>query len=311
MIAIFALLVAVFGLVVLFKTIKIVPQKQVMIIERLGKYHSKADAGMNIILPFLDSVRAIMDLREQITPIEPQNVISRDNVTMAVDAVIYYVVVDPVRATYEVQNLRWGIEQLTLSALRNVVGSLDLDHTLTSRDTINTQLRAALDTSTQQWGVKVLRVELKNITPPQEIKLTMEKQMTAERTRRAVVTTAEGEKSAAILRAEGEKQSQIVSAEGAKQAAILAAEGQAEARLKVAQAEAQAIQAVTAALGQTSNPASYLIAQKYLDSLTQVATDANKIVFLPYEASAALASLGGIKELFEPGSAVSMKPKNG
>src|SRR4051812_47980616 len=182
------------SLVVLFKTIKIVPQKQVMIIERLGRFHKGAQAGLNIILPFLDSVRAILDLREQITPIEPQSVISRDNVTMAVDAVIYFVIVDPVRATYEIQNLRWGIEQLTLSSLRNVIGSMDLDHTLTSRDTINTQIRATLDASTQPWGVKVLRVELKDINPPNEIKLTMEKQMTAERSRRAVVTTAEGEK---------------------------------------------------------------------------------------------------------------------
>ena len=176
------------------KAIKIVPQKQVKIIERLGKFHRTAEAGLNTIFPFIDSVRATIDLREQITKIEPQSVITRDNVTMEVDAVIYYVMVDPVRATYEVQNLRWGIEQLTLSALRNVIGALDLDHTLTSRDTINTQLRAALDSATQQWGVKVMRIELKNITPPEEIRLTMEKQMTAERTRRAVVTTAEGEK---------------------------------------------------------------------------------------------------------------------
>ena len=171
------------------------------------------------------------------------------------------------RATYEVQNLPWGLEQLTLSALRNVIGQLDLDHTLSSRDTTNTQLRAALDTATQQWGVKVMRIELKNITPPEEIRLTMEKQMTAERTRRAVVTTAEGEKASAILRAEGQKQSQIVNAEGAKEAAILAAEGQAQARLRVAQAEAQAIQVVAQALGAAGSPAQYLIAQKYLEAL--------------------------------------------
>src|SRR5262249_8907809 len=185
---------AIFLLVVLLRTIKIVPQKQVKIIERLGKFHRTAEAGLNTIVPFLDSVRATIDLREQITKIEPQPVITRDNVTMEVDAVIYYLVADPVRATYEVQNLSWGLEQLTLSALRNVIGQLDLDHTLSSRDTTNTQLRAALDTATQQWGVKVMRIELKNITPPEEIRLTMEKQMTAERTRRAVVTTAEGEK---------------------------------------------------------------------------------------------------------------------
>src|SRR5580765_3614510 len=254
--------------VVMLKTVKIVPQKQAMIVERLGKYHRTAEAGLNTIVPFIDAIRAQIDLREQITKIEPQSVITRDNVTMEVDAVIYSVVVDPVRSTYEVQNLKWGIEQLTLSALRNVIGALDLDHTLTSRDNINTQLRAALDTATQQWGVKVMRIELKNIVPPEEIRLTMEKQMTAERTRRAVVTTAEGEKASAILRAEGQKQSQIVNAEG-----------QAEARLRVAQAEAQSLQVVAQALGAAANPAQYMIAKSFLDSLGQISNNAQKLVF--------------------------------
>jgi regulator of protease activity HflC (stomatin/prohibitin superfamily) len=294
--------VSLFLLVVLMRTIRIVPQKQVKIIERLGRFHRLAEAGLNTIVPFLDSVRDTIDLREQITKIEPQPVITRDNVTMEVDAVIYYVVVDPVRATYEVSNLRWGLEQLTLSALRNVIGQLDLDHTLASRDTTNSQLRAALDTATQQWGVKVMRIELKNITPPEEIRLTMEKQMTAERTRRAVVTTAEGEKSAAILRAEGAKQSQIVSAEGSKEAAILAADGQAQARLRVAQAEAQAIQVVAQAIGTAGNPAQYLIAQRYLESLNTIASGAQKLVFLPFEATGIMASLGGIRELVETSS---------
>jgi regulator of protease activity HflC (stomatin/prohibitin superfamily) len=290
--------VGILAITILIKTIKIVPQKQAMIIERLGKFHKYAEAGLHVIVPFTDSVRDILDLREQITPIEPQPVISRDNVTMLVDAVIYFLIIDPVRATYEVQNLQWGIEQLTLSALRNVIGSMDLDHTLTSRDTINTQLRSALDASTQQWGVKVMRVELKNINPPNDIKLTMEKQMTAERTRRAVVTTAEGEKSSAILKAEGDKQSRIVSAEGMKQAAILAAEGQAEARLKVAEAEALAITAVSKALGNLGSPAQYLIAQKYLESMIQIANNADKTVFMPYESSAAMGALAGVKEMF-------------
>jgi regulator of protease activity HflC (stomatin/prohibitin superfamily) len=294
--------VSLFLLVVLMRTIRIVPQKQVKIIERLGRFHRLAEAGLNTIVPFLDAVRDTIDLREQITKIEPQPVITRDNVTMEVDAVIYYVIVDPVRATYEVSNLRWGLEQLTLSALRNVIGQLDLDHTLASRDTTNSQLRAALDTATQQWGVKVMRIELKNITPPEEIRLTMEKQMTAERTRRAVVTTAEGEKSAAILRAEGAKQSQIVSAEGSKEAAILAADGQAQARLRVAQAEAQAIQVVAQAIGVAGNPAQYLIAQRYLESLTTIATGAQKLVFLPFEATGVMASLGGIRELLQASS---------
>ena len=291
--------VAIIVVIVLMRTIKIVPQKQVKIIERLGKYHRIAEAGLNTIVPFLDAVRETIDLREQITKIEPQSVITRDNVTMEVDAVIYFLIADPVRATYEVQNLRWGLEQLTLSALRNVIGQLDLDHTLASRDTTNAQLRGALDTATQQWGVKVMRIELKNITPPEEIRLTMEKQMTAERTRRAVVTTAEGEKSSAILRAEGQKQAQIVNAEGAKAAAVLAAEGQAEARMRVAQAEAQAILMVSQALGASGSPAQYLIAQKYLEALGQISTGAQKLVFLPYEASGVMASLGGIKELLQ------------
>jgi len=271
-----------------------------IILSPFGRYHRTAEAGLNTIVPFLDSVRETIDQREQITKIEPQQVITRDNVTMEVDAVIYYLVADPVRATYEVQNLRWGLEQLTLSALRNVIGQLDLDHTLASRDTTNAQLRSALDSATQQWGVKVMRIELKNITPPEEIRLTMEKQMTAERTRRAVVTTAEGEKAAAILTAEGQKQSQIVRAEGAKESAILAAEGQAQARMRVAQAEAEAIKLVSQALGTGGSPAQYLVAQKYLESLGAVATGAQKLVFLPYEASGIMASLGGIRELLAP-----------
>jgi regulator of protease activity HflC (stomatin/prohibitin superfamily) len=295
---------ALFALIVLAKSVKIVPQKQVKIIERLGKFHTTADAGLNVILPFVDSVRETIDMREQITQIAPQQVITRDNVTMEVDAVIYYVIADPVRAVYEVQNLLWGLEQLTLAALRNVIGALDLDHTLTSRDAINTQLRAALDQATAQWGVKVVRVELKNIIPPEEIKVTMEKQMTAERSRRALVTSAEGEKSAAILRAEGSKQSNIVSAEGQKQAAILAAEGQAEARLRVAQAEAQAIQMLTQAIGSMGNPAQYLIAQRYLDALGQIADNPQKIVFMPYEAAGMMSALGGMKEMFDNGPAV-------
>ena len=288
------------ALIVLSRSVRIVPQKEALIIERLGRYRNTAEAGLNVIVPFFDAVRSKVDLREQISQIAPQPVITRDNVTMEVDAVIYYIILDPVKATYEVSNLKWGLEQLTLSALRNVIGGLDLDHTLTSRDNINTQIRAALDQSTGPWGVKIIRVELKNINPPEEIKLTMEKQMTAERTRRAVVTTAEGEKSAAILRAEGQKQSAIVSAEGQKQSAILHAEGQAEARLRVAEAEAQAIRVVAQALaGGSSNPAQYLIAQKYLESLGQIAGGAEKVVFLPYEAAGTMGSLGAMKEMLQ------------
>jgi len=293
-----AIVVAVVFLI-LSSGIRIVPQKQVLIIERLGRFHARADAGVNIIVPFFDSVRARHDLREQITNIEPQPVITRDNVTMSVDAVIYFLIVDPIRATYEVQRLDWGLNQLTLSALRNVIGALDLDHTLTSRDAINTQLRQALDSATEQWGVKVVRVELKEITPPSEIRLTMEKQMTAERNRRAVVTTADGDKSSAVLRAEGVKQSAIVTAEGEKQSAILAAEGQAEARLRVAEAEAKALRMVTEALGGGATAAQYLIAKSYLESLAKIADQAQKVVFLPFEASATLSSVATIRELWK------------
>ena len=297
--SIFLLVLVALAFVIVLKSVRIVPQKQAMIVERLGKFHLSAQAGLNFLIPFLDSVRAVVDLREQITPIEPQPVISKDNVTMNVDAVIYYVIVDPVRSTYEVQDPKWGLEQLTLSALRNVIGSMDLDHTLTSRDTINTQIRSALDVATQPWGIKVMRVELKNINPPDEIKLTMEKQMTAERTRRAVVTTAEGEKASAVLRAEGQKQSQVINAEGQKQSAILEAEGIALSRMKIAEGEAQAIQSVAKAIGDAASPAQYLIATKYLESLSAIANNAEKVVFLPYEASGVMSSLGGLQELFK------------
>ena len=274
------LVVLLVGLALVASGLRIVPQKRTLIIERLGKFHGRADAGVNLIVPVLDRVRARHDLREQITNIEPQSVITKDNVTMEVDAVIYYLIADPVRATYEIARLDWGVEQLTLSALRNVIGALDLDHTLTSRDAINGQLRAALDAGTQQWGVKIVRVELKNITPPEEIRLTMEKQMTAERSRRAVVTTAEGE----------------------KQSAILNAEGQATARLRVAEAEARAIQLVAEALGSKGQPAQYLIAKSYLESLTRVAANAQKVVFMPYETSGILSSVGAIRELWKDSS---------
>lgn len=287
-----------FVFIVSVSSIKMVSQATVKIIERLGKYHKTAISGLNIIVPFIDRVRATLDLREQLTDIEPQPVITRDNVTMEVDCVVYWQIIDPVKAVYEIATLQRGIQQLTLSALRSVVGDLDLDHTLSGRETINTKLRASLDSATDKWGVKVMRVELRNVIPPEDIRLTMEKQMTAERNRRATILLAEGEKQSAILRAEGQKQAAIVSAEGQKQSAILSAEGQAEARMRVANAEAQAIGMVTEVLkAQGSDPASYLIAMKYLESLKDIASNSQKTVFLPYESSGILSSLGGIKEL--------------
>ncbi len=292
------LFIIIFAFIVALSSIKVVSQASVKIIERLGKYHKTAASGLNIIVPFIDSVRATLDLREQLTDIEPQPVITRDNVTMEVDCIVYWQIVDPIKAVYEISTLQRGIQQLTLSALRAVIGEMDLDHTLAGRDLINTKLRASLDSATDKWGVKVMRVELRNVVPPEDIRLTMEKQMTAERNRRATILQAEGEKQSAILRAEGQKQSAIVSAEGQKQSAILQAEGQAEARLRVANAEAQAITMITDALKtRAGDPASYLIAMKYLEALRDIAANTQKTVFLPYEATGIMGSLGGIKEM--------------
>jgi regulator of protease activity HflC (stomatin/prohibitin superfamily) len=293
------------GLIVLFviifaaKAIQVVSQSTVKIIEQLGKYDRTIDAGLHLIFPFFESVRETIDLREQLIDIPPQGVITRDNVTMEVDCVVYWQVVDPHKAVYEITNIRLGIIQLTQSSLRAVIGELDLDHTLAGRDTINTKLRTSLDVATDKWGVKVMRVEVRNIIPPEDIRITMEKQMTAERNRRASILQAEGQKQSAILQAEGQKQSAIVSAEGQKQSAILQAEGQAEARMRVANAEAEAIRLVATSLKETTgDPASYLIALKYLESWKEMSLNAQKVVFLPYESSGIMGSLGGIKELF-------------
>jgi regulator of protease activity HflC (stomatin/prohibitin superfamily) len=297
---VFVVILLVFVLIIAASTIKVVSQATVKIIERLGKYHKVAESGLNIIVPFIDKVRATMDLREQLIDIQPQAVITRDNVTMEVDCVVYWQIVEPIKTVYEISNVRYGIEQMTQSSLRSVIGEMDLDHTLSGRDLINAKLRAALDQATDKWGVKVMRVEVRNIVPPEDIRVTMEKQMTAERNRRALILQAEGEKASAILKAEGQKQSAIVSAEGQKQSAILQAEGQAEARMRVATAEGEAIKFISNALqAQAQDPASYLIAMKYLESLKDIAANSQKVVFLPYESSGILSSLGGIKEMLQ------------
>ena len=289
-----------FVFIVALSSIKMVSQASVKIIERLGKYHKTAESGLNIIVPFMDKVRSTVDLREQLIEVEPQNVITRDNVSMEVDCVVYWQVIEPSKAVYEIYNVRVGIQQLAISSLRAVIGELDLDHTLSGRETINAKLRANLDVATDKWGVKVLRVEVRNILPPEDIRLTMEKQMTAERNRRATILIAEGEKQSQILKAEGQKQSAIVSAEGQKQSAILQAEGQAEARMRVANAEAEALKVVANSLKETtSDSSSYLIALKYLESLKDISNNSNKLVFMPFEASSALGSLATIKELFK------------
>ncbi len=305
------LIIAVIVLYIAGKAIRIVPQATVMLIERLGKFDRVASGGLNVITPFLDRPRAIswtgirpgtiqIDLREQFTDLLPQPVITRDNVTIMVDSVIYWQVTDPIKAVYEVSDLVGGIIQLTITAMRNVIGELDLDHALSSRDTINSRLRLVLDEATHKWGVKVTRVELKNINPPEDVRVTMEKQMTAERNRRAVVLQAEGEKQAAIMRAEGEKQAAITRAEGEKQAAILQAQGQAEARLTAATAEAESIRRIADGItGGQGNPAQYLIMMKYIDSLREMSRSNNsKVVFMPVETSSVLSSIGAFKEVF-------------
>ncbi len=304
------------------KTIRIVPQATVLLIERLGRFNRVASGGLNVITPFLDRPRGFnwtgirpgttqIDLREQFTDLLPQPVITRDNVTIMVDSVIYWQITDPIKAVYEVNDLVGGIIQLTITAMRNVIGELDLDHALSSRDTINSKLRVMLDDATHKWGVKVTRVELKNINPPEDVRVTMEKQMTAERNRRTVVLQAEGEKQAAIARAEGEKQAAITRAEGEKQAAILQAQGAAEARLTAATAEAESIRRI--AEGITSghgNPAQYLIMMKYIESLREMSRSNNsKVVFMPVETSSVLSSIGAFKEVFGDQEPVSIQPR--
>ncbi len=307
-------LLAVLVAVVLYvagKVIRIVPQATVLVIEKLGKFDRIAASGLNLIIPFYERPRGVtwsgvrpgtiqIDLREQFTDLQPQPVITRDNVTIMVDSVIYWQITDPIKGIYEVNDLIGGILQLTITAMRNVIGQLDLDNALSSRDTINSKMRGVLDDATHKWGVKVTRVELKNISPPEDVRITMEKQMTAERNRRALVLQAEGDKQANIMRAEGEKQAAITRAEGEKQAAILTAEGQAQARLTAAAAEAESIRriadGITAGQG---NPAQYLIMMKYIESLREMSRSNNaKVVFMPVETSSVLSSIGAFKEVF-------------
>lgn len=308
-----ALLVLV--LILLKKSITIIPQSETKIIERLGKYHATLNPGINIIIPFVDKAKPIVavqrgmyryidsiDLREQVYDFDKQNVITKDNVQTQINALLYFQIVDPFKAVYEINNLPNAIEKLTQTTLRNIIGELELDETLTSRDTINTKLRAVLDDATNKWGIKVNRVELQDITPPESVLQAMEKQMQAERNKRAEILNSEGEKQSAILKSEGEKMSIINRAEANKQQAILNAEGQAQAKIRQAEAEAIAISKITEAVGQSTNPANYLLAQKYIEALRTVADgQQNKVVYLPYEASNLLGSIGGIKDLFKVG----------
>ena len=311
----FYFLIALVVLAVIFAkmALVIIPQSETKIIERLGRYYATLQPGINIIIPFIDRAKEIVtlnrgryiysnriDLREQVYDFDKQNVITKDNIQMQINALLYFQIVDPFKAVYEINNLPNAIEKLTQTTLRNIIGELELDQTLTSRDTINTKLRAVLDDATNKWGIKVNRVELQDITPPQSVLQAMEKQMQAERNKRATILTSEGEKQAQILKSEGEKAATINRAEAAKQQAILSAEGEAQARIRKAEAEAVAIDKITEAVGKSTNPANYLLAQKYIQMLQQVATgDKTKTVYLPYEATNLMGSIGGIKELFK------------
>ena len=306
----FLIFIGIALLIVAWKTIKIVPQSTVLLIERLGRFNRTATSGLNIIVPFFEGARAVywtntrpgttyIDLREQFIDLPPQSVITRDNVMVNVDSVVYWQITDPTRATYEVNDLVGSLVQLTFTGMRSVIGKLDLDHTLSSRDQINNELRMILDEATDKWGVKVTRVDIKNITPPEDVRITMEKQMTAERNRRALVLQAEGDKQAAIARAEGEKQANITRAEGEKASLVLEAEGAAQARLTNANAEAAAIQQIAGAIGDRGQTAQYLITSRYVDSLRDMAkTQNSKVIFMPTETSSALASVGAFKEVF-------------
>lgn len=316
--------VTVIVLLVIFivaKGLIIVQQSETMVIERLGRYEKTLSSGVNIIFPFIDKPRSMMwryttrnikgdllvrvvpvtriDLRETVYDFDRQSVITRDNVVTEINAVLYFQIVDPTRAMYEISNLPIAIEMLTQTSLRNVIGEMDLDETLTSRDTINNKLRDILDEATNKWGVKVNRIELQDINPPRDIRDAMEKQMRAERDKRAQILTAEGQKEAAIRESEGKMQSSINHAEGLKQAEILAAEAERQSKILRAEGEASAINRITEALSASgADPTQYLIAIRYLETLSSLSEgNKSKLVYLPYEATGILSALGGIKEI--------------
>ncbi|TAJ99889.1 MAG: SPFH/Band 7/PHB domain protein [Candidatus Manganitrophaceae bacterium] len=306
---------------------RIVQQAETMVIERLGAYHRTLDSGVNFIWPIIDKAREIewryiksdvdgrtvikkekitrIDLRETVYDFPKQSVITRDNVAIEINAILYFQITDPVRAIYEIANLPDAIEKLAQTTLRNVIGEMDLDHTLSSRDEINRRLKSILDDATEKWGVKVNRVELQDIHPPEDIIGAMKKQMRAERDRRAAILEAEGSKQSRILESEGFKESEINKAEGEKRAKILMAEGEAEARIKVAEAEAAALKRIKEAItADRGSPAQYLIAIRYIETLKEMVTGKDsKVVYMPYEATGVLSSLGGIREILDGVSA--------
>lgn len=275
-----ALLAAVFVIIIIARAVQVVPQSRALVVERLGKYRETMYGGLHVVVPFIDRIANRVDLREQVTSFPPQPVITSDNVVVSIDSVVYYQVNDPKFATYEIANYIQAIEQLTVTTLRNVIGSMDLEQTLTSRDQINGQLRGVLDEATGKWGIRINRVELKAIDPPPSIQQAMEKQMRAERDKRAVILNAEGDRQSRILQAEGQKQSQILQAEGDAQAAITRANG-----------EAQAIGTVFGAI-HDGNPSPDLLSYQYLHMLPEIAKgDSSKVWIVPTELTAALNSI--------------------
>ena len=318
----FSLFLIILAIIFVAKGVIIVQQAEVVIVERLGKYHKTLQSGFNFIVPVIDSPRAIdwkvtqrgfdgttyaviqkktrIDLREAVYDFPRQNVITTDNASISINALLYFQIVDPKSAVYEIQNLPEAIEKLTQTNLRNLVGQLDLDESLVSRDKINQELRAILDEATNKWGVKVNRVELQDIIPPADIQTAMEKQMKAERDRRAAILEAEGMKKSAVLKAEGEKEAAINRAEGEKQANILKAEGVAQARILEADGEKEAIGRIINALADKGQPDKYLIAMKYLETMKTITSGQNnKVVYMPYEATGILSSVDGIKQMLD------------
>ena len=310
------------ALIFVAKGVVIVQQAEVVIVERLGKFDRVLQSGFNFIIPVIEAPRAIdwkvtqkgfdgssysviqkrtkIDLREAVYDFPRQNVITKDNVSISINALLYFQIVDPKSAVYEIQNLPDAIEKLTQTNLRNLVGQLDLDESLVSRDKINHELRAILDDATNKWGVKVNRVELQDIIPPTDIQSAMEKQMKAERDRRAAILEAEGLKKSAVLKAEGEKEAAINRAEGEKKANILRAEGVAQARILEADGEKEAIQRIINALADKGQPDKYLIAMKYLETMQAITSGQdNKVVYMPYEATGILSSVDGIKQMLD------------
>jgi regulator of protease activity HflC (stomatin/prohibitin superfamily) len=290
------LVIVLFVIIIAFSSIKIIRQATVGIVERLGKFHKMAEQGINVIIPFIDSFRAVVDLREQVVDFPPQPVITKDNVTMMIDTVVYYQVTDAFKYTYEIANPILAIENLTATTLRNIVGDLELDETLTSRDIVNTRLRVILDEATDKWGIKVNRVELKNILPPKDIQTAMEKQMRAEREKREAILVAEGQKTAAILEAEGNKQAAILRAEAVKEANIREAEGTRQAKILEAEGESQAVLLVQRALADSlvmlreASADEKVLAIKSLEALKVIGDGQATKLIIPAD----LAGLGGV-----------------